>query len=59
MRCIYRSIDAEVVTTAMGGHARAVVHAGIANPRFPLKAVAGKTFPAFPAHAKPTILRIW
>ena len=24
-----------------------------------LPAVAGKTFPAFPAHAQPTILRIW
>ena len=29
------------------GHARAVMLAGIANLRFPLKAVAGKTFPAF------------
>ena len=26
---------------------------------FPLKRVAGKTFPAFPAHAQPAILRIW
>ena len=26
---------------------------------FPLKSVAGKTFPAFPAHAQPAILRIW
>ena len=34
--------------------ARAVMHVGIANPRWP-----GKTFPAFPAHAQPTILRIW
>ena len=34
------------------GHARAVMHAGIANPRFPLKAVMGKTFPAFPAQAQ-------
>ena len=25
----------------------------------PLKSVAGKTFPAFPVHAQPTILRIW
>ena len=31
-------------------HARAVMHVGIANPR--------KTFPAFPAHAQPAILRI-
>ena len=26
---------------------------------FLLKSVAGKTFPAFPAHAQPTISRIW
>ena len=26
---------------------------------FLLKSVAGKTFPAFPTHAQPTILRIW
>ena len=32
--------------------ARAVKHAGIANKRFYLKSVAGKTFPAFPAHAQ-------
>ena len=36
---------------------RAVMHAGIANWRFPLKSVAGKTFPAFPAHAQPAIVR--
>ena len=41
------------------GHARALMHAGIANLRFPLKAVAGETLPAFPAHAQPAILRIW
>ena len=35
-------------------HARAVMHVGIAKPR-----VAGKTFPAFPAHAQPSILCIW
>ena len=34
-------------------HARAVMHVGIANLQW-----AGKTFPAFPAHAQPTILRI-
>ena len=34
------------------------MHAGIANQRFPLKVVAGKTFPAFPAYAQPTILRL-
>ena len=39
--------------------ARAVMHAGVANWRFPLKSVAGKTFPAFPAHAQHAILRIW
>ena len=32
--------------------ARAVIHVGIANKRFPLKSMAGKTFPAFPAHAQ-------
>ena len=32
-------------------HACAVMHAGIAN--------AGETFPAFPAHEQPAILRIW
>ena len=31
----------------------------IANLRFPLKTVAGKTLPAFQAHAHPAILRIW
>ena len=36
----------------------AVMHAGIANWRTSLKSVAGKTIPAFPAHAKSTILRI-
>ena len=39
--------------------ARAVMHVGIANWRFPLKSVAGNTFPAFPVHAQPAILRIW
>ena len=39
--------------------ARALIHAGIANLRFPLKSVAGKTFPAFPAHVQLAILRIW
>ena len=34
-------------------HARSVMHAGIANSRFPLTSVAGKTFPAFQAHARP------
>ena len=40
-------------------HARVVEHFGIANLRFPLKSVAGKKFPAFPAHAQPALLRIW
>ena len=35
------------------------MHAGIANLGFPLKSVAGKTFPAFPTHAQPAILRFW
>ena len=39
--------------------ARAVMHAGIANQRFPLKSVAGKMFPASPAHVQTAILRIW
>ena len=38
---------------------RAVMHAGIANYRLPLKLMAAKTFPAFPAHAQRAILRIW
>ena len=40
-------------------HARAVMHAGIANLGFPVKSVAGKTLPVFPANARPTILCIW
>ena len=40
-------------------HARAVMHASIDDYRFPLESVAGKTFPTFPAHAQPAILRIW
>ena len=40
------------------GHARAVMPAGIANQRFPLKSVVEKTFPAFPTHAQPAIVRI-
>ena len=35
------------------------MHVEIANWRFPLKLVAEKTFPAFPARAQPSILRIW
>ena len=35
------------------------MHAGIAYWRFPLKLVAGKTFPASLAHGKPPILRTW
>ena len=37
----------------------AVMHAGIANQQFPFKSVAGKTFPAFLAHAQPAILCVW
>ena len=39
--------------------ARAVMHVGIANQQFPLESLAGKTFPAFPAHVQSAILRIW
>ena len=35
------------------------MHPQIANKRFLLKSVTGKTFPAFPAHPQPAILRIW
>ena len=35
-------------------HARAVMHVGIANPRW-----REKSFPVIPALAQPTILRIW
>ena len=35
-------------------NARAVMHVGIAKPRW-----RGKAFPAFPAHAQLAILRIW
>ena len=36
-----------------GTYVTHVMYAGIANWWFPLKSVAGKTFPAFPAHAQP------
>ena len=46
-------------------HARAVMHVETANKQFSLKSVArggggggGGTFPPFPAHAQPAILRI-
>ena len=39
-------------------HVRALMHAGIADKKFPFKSVAGKTFPAFLAHAQLAILRI-
>ena len=39
--------------------ARAVMHGGIANLRFPLNLMAGKTFTTFAAHAQPAIVRIW
>ena len=35
---------------------RAVMHAGIANSAFEVG--GGETFPAFPAHGQPAILRI-
>ena len=40
-------------------HGTGVMHAGIANLWFPLRSAVGKTFPVFPAHAQPAILRIW
>ena len=40
-------------------HARAVMHAGIANYLFSLKSVSGKSFPTFLVHAQPAILCIW
>ena len=36
-----------------------MMHAEIANYRFPVKSVAGETILEFPAHAQPAILRIW
>ena len=39
-------------------HASRHVHHACANKRFPLKSMAGKTFPVFPAHAQPTIIRM-
>ena len=39
--------------------ARTVMHAGIANWRFPLMSVVGKTLPSFGANAQPVILCIW
>ena len=38
--------------------ARAMMHARVANQLFPLKSVAGETFPALPAHVQTAILRI-
>ena len=38
--------------------ARVLMHAGIAKQWLPLKSVAGKTFPAFPAQAQSAFLRI-
>ena len=38
--------------------ARSVMHAGIADFRFPLNSVVGKTFPAIPVHAQHAILCI-
>ena len=39
--------------------AHAVMHAGIANWRFPLKSAVEKTFPAFPTHEQHPLLPIW
>ena len=51
----HRVLAIPTCITARVCDARAVMHAGIANLRFPLKSVVGKTFPA---HVQPTILRI-
>ena len=40
----------------MGGDTRAVMHVGIVYLWFPLKSMAGKTFPV---HPRPSILHIW
>ena len=40
-------------------HGTCVMHVPWCMPGFHLKSVAGKTFPAFPAHAQPTFLHIW
>ena len=40
------------------GHPRAVMHARVVNSLFLMKSMVGKTFIAFPAHARPAIWRI-
>ena len=57
--CLPRHRGLAIPTCITTRAVRAVMYAGIANQRFPLKSVAGKAFPAFPAHAPSTILRIW
>ena len=47
------------ISTCITAHVRAVIHVGITNYRIPLNSVAGKTFPAFPAHAQTAILYKW
>ena len=49
----------EIVLLRHVRHARAVMHAGIASQRFPLKSVARKIFSASPTYAQPAILRMW
>ena len=44
-----------MIPTCIRAHAG--MHAGMSN--WWLKSMAGKTFPAFQAHAQPTNLRIW
>ena len=40
------------------GHALVMIYAGIVDSWFPLTSVAGKTSPAFPAHAQPAKFNI-
>ena len=50
------------IYAALGGDElmdRDYAYDGIAKSRIPLKSVAGKMFPAFPAHAQPAVLCIW
>ena len=52
-----------VFTKILGIHViqllQSEIRCRIANKKFLLKLLAGKTFPAFPAHAQPAILIIW
>ena len=43
----------ELSSAQANDHSRTVMHARIAYLHFPVPSVAGKTFPAFPVHARP------